>query len=214
MREERMARKLLNTIDSGSERVETPAARVFTDTEDHALVQRRLGTVYGILGVAVLVMYLAGVILTIGWWPGHFWPVHLLPAKILHLLLGIVLLLVAKHCFGPLRSPLVLSVFDLVGFAMVIATTGIILNFAPKMRLELMTVPPMLLICMLRAALVPSPPRWTLLVTALGVSSVPFSSWFIARDDPGWVETLPRESVPLMTGTWSIIAVAASFAIS
>ncbi len=212
-----MARKkLLHTIDSGSDgAVATPAARVFTDTEDHELVQRRLGTVYGILGTAVLVMYFAGALLTLLWWKGHFWELHLHPAKIFHLILGIILLLVAKHCFGPLRSPFMLSTFDLIGFAKVILATGIILNFAPKgLRLEIMTVPPMLLVCMLRAALVPSPPRWTLLVTAVGVSSVPISSWLIARSDPYWAETLPRESVPLMTATWSIIAVLASYRVS
>src|SRR5688572_32291980 len=124
-----MGQKLLHTIASGSDGVASSppfgAARVFTDTEDHELVQRRLGLVYQLLAGSVLGMYVAGVIFVGVFWREHFWEVHLSKGKFLHLGVGIVLLVLARILRrGPLRSSTLLSLFDIVGFAKVIAAAG------------------------------------------------------------------------------------------
>jgi eukaryotic-like serine/threonine-protein kinase len=211
-----MGQKLLHTIASGADGVgPTPAARVFTDTEDHELIQRRLGLFYGILGMSTLAMYVAGLVFMPIFWPARFWEVHLSAGKILHLAIVVVLLGTSRACRGRLRSSFLLSIADLFGPAEVVIAFGVMMNLAPPgVPIELLLMGPVVLVCVLRAALVPSPPRWTLLVTALGALPAPALSWFVVRNDPAWNVVVPRETVPVIMSVWCIITVVASYAIA
>jgi serine/threonine-protein kinase len=194
----------------------TPAARVFTDDDDHGLVQRRLGLLYGILGGIVLGFWAISVVIVAIMLPQRFWELHTSASKLVHLGTGIVLVLVYVVCRGKLRSRWVLSSLDLAGMFEISLSIALVVGLSPKgLRAEGVAPAAFLLAASLRAALVPSPPRWTVLVVALGAIPVPMGSYFLILHDETWNTALaPRESLAVIISAWCVAGVISSYAIS
>ena len=63
-----------------------------------------------------------------------------------------------------------LSVFDLLGMAKLMAITAVIITLMPaELQPHLLSLPVIVLLATMRAAIVPTPPRWTALVTFLSL---------------------------------------------
>jgi eukaryotic-like serine/threonine-protein kinase len=193
-------------------------ARVFTDEDDHSLVQNRLGMLYGVLGTISLTFYVIGIITMAIGLPKQFWTIHLSPAKVAHAVTGPTLLAVWLFCRRARLLPRwLLSSFDLVGLLMLLATVSTMIAFTPwtGLHAEFMVLPAVMLAASLRAALVPSPPRWTALVVAIAVTPAPFAAYEATLRDPTWsVELAPRIVIVMMATGWCIVAVGGAIAIS
>jgi serine/threonine-protein kinase len=88
--------------------------------------------------------------------------------------------------------------------------------FAPGgLRAEFLILPAVVLVSSMRAALVPSPPRWTALVAAVAAIPAPFGAYVATLNDPSWSNTLaPRAVVVVIVAAWGVISVASAFAIA
>jgi eukaryotic-like serine/threonine-protein kinase len=197
----------------------TELARVFTDEADHSFVQQRVGLLYGVLGIAVSGLYLVGVCIVLIGLPGMFWKVHLSPPKLIHLFVGPVLLAVAWLCRRPrLISRTLLSVCDLVGLTKLTATACTLIALTPPIHIQsaFLLLPVIVLIAAMRAALVPSPPRWTVLVVACAVTPAPIAAYLSTFRDPvAWVEQgVPRAFAVGITVGWCLVAIGCAFAIA
>ncbi|MDF2693718.1 MAG: serine/threonine kinase [Labilithrix sp.] len=195
----------------------TELARVFTDDADHAIVQQRLGLLYGVLGAAILLFWVAGVVTALVTVPDRFWWVHLSFAKILHLVAGLGLITIAIICRRTRLLPRwLLSVFDVGGTAKLMILVGAMIAFIPTgIHAEFLILPAVVLVTALRAALVPSPPRWTTLVAAVAALPTPFAAYLSTARDPSWSDQLiPRAVVVVVVTVWSIVAVACAYAIA
>jgi eukaryotic-like serine/threonine-protein kinase len=213
------AEKLLQTAiraDASLTATSTPAARVFTDTNDHELVQRRLGMVYGFVGVVSLFFWLFGVVTASIVLPERFWELHLSGGKLGHLLVSVVLISVWAICRGKPRSRWFLSAMDIAGATKVTAAASVIVAFAPPgFRIEWVGLTMFIVLMSLRSALVPSPPRWTVLVSAVASIPVPIGAYESTLRDPTWNQTLfPRGILVLIVAIWCIAGVMATYAIS
>ncbi len=196
----------------------TALARVFTDEEDHAFVQHRLGLLYGLLGGIVSGFYAIGVVLMRLGMPEQFWKIHLSPAKLLHLIVGPALIGIGIVCRRPRLLPRwLLSAFDTVGLFKVVGAAGLMIAFTPPtgIHAEFMILPAVALAGTLRAALVPSPPRWTALVVALDAASAPFTSYMATlRMGADAYPPFGRLVVAIFTTSWSVVTVVAAYLIA
>src|SRR5437762_10455207 len=91
------------------------AARVFTDTEDHDLVQRRLALVAGVISIILGAFWLLGIALSLVFIPDRFWDVQLSASKMAHIALVGATIGLHFSCRGRPRSRAVLSAVDLGG---------------------------------------------------------------------------------------------------
>ncbi len=193
----------------------TGAAHVFTDEEDHRLVQRRLGLVYGIMGALVFGFWAVGVAVIAVALPDLFWEIHLSAWKMLHLVTGLGLLVIWRLCQGPLRPRWLLSVFDVVAALKTMSIASAIVALSPgNLRSEFIGLAPLTLFVCLRAALVPSAPRWTALVALVAALPLPIGGYIAALNDPTWPDRVPRASVALVSAAWCIGAIVGAFAIA
>lgn len=192
------------------------SAQVFTDDDDHALVQRRLGLVYGLMGAIVLGFWVVGIVLLRVAIPERFWEIQLGASKVLHLLTGLGLLFVWAICRGPLRPRWLLSTMDVVGMFKSMTIAAVVIALSPEgLRSEFLALTPLTLLVCLRAALVPSPPRWTALVATAAALPIPLGGYVAALRDPTWHEELvPRSSVVVINAAWGVASVVAAYAIA
>jgi serine/threonine-protein kinase len=198
---------------------EGPAARpakIFTDTEDLALVQRRLGVVYGIVTLIVLGFYVLSQSFAVVAMPERFWELTFSVSKLVHLG-GVVLLALSwALCRGKLRSRAELALIDLIGSFETMVMMAVMIAFAPAgLRVEMLGCLAYLLAVCLRAAIVPSTPRWTLIVALTSAIPVPIGAYLAALHDPLWpVALVPRASMVIMAVGWCVSGTATAFAIS
>jgi serine/threonine-protein kinase len=192
------------------------AARVFTDTEDHELVQRRLALVSFVISIIVVLFWVLGIFLSAFFIPTRFWEVQLSVSKLSHIAIAAVVIGDWLLCRGPPRSRFVLSVVDIGGLFLLNAGLSVMIATQPAgMRGEALGVAALLLSAALRAAVVPSPPRWTAIVTATAATTVPIGSWIAIRDDRSWDEALvPRASFPFIVVAMCVAAVVTSYIIA
>jgi eukaryotic-like serine/threonine-protein kinase len=192
-------------------------ARVFTDDADHGIVQQRLGLLYGVLGAAILAFWVAGIVTSLATVPERFWAIHLSFAKILHLTAGIALIVVWLVCRRVQLLPRwLLSTFDVAGTAKLTLMVGAMIMFVPSgLHAEFLVLPAVVLVTSLRAALVPSPPRWTTLVAAVAALPTPFAAYGSTVHDATWNDAIvPRAVVVVVVTVWSLVAVASAYAIA
>ncbi len=191
-------------------------ARVFVDTDDHELVQRRLGLLYGVLGGIIATLFAVAFVAVAFVAPKRLLDVHTSLPKVVHVLSTLILFGAWWMCRGKLRSRLLLSLVDAFALFKVMVLVGVVIVFAPPtLGAEALALGPFLLIVMLRAAIVPSPPRWTLFVTALASLPVPVGMMLVAKDrDFGTVGVLPAPILPLMGLVWSATGTFAAWLIS
>lgn len=195
----------------------TELARVFTDEGDHEIVQRRLGLFYTVLGVVLLGLFIVGLGVIGLVMPHRFWIVHLSIGKLLHLLFALGVLGVGHLCRRVRLLPRwMLSVIDILGIAKMTTAIAFMIVLTPLMiHEEFLLLPAVVLVTSMRAAIVPSPPRWTALVSFFAGLPAPFTAYHAAVNDPSWVMlTAPRVVVVPFATVWVVIAIASSFAIS
>ncbi len=191
-------------------------ARVFADTDDHEHVQRRLGLLYGVLGAIIAFFFLVGAIAVAVAKPSMLVDVHTSVPKLVHAFAWILLVSAWWVCRGPLRPRWLLSLIDVGAMLKIMSLVAIIVVFAPaEMRAEAIVIGPFLLVVMLRAAIVPSPPRWTLLVTGLASIPVPIGMVVaMMRRSFAPMGMMPAEALPLMGAAWSMVGIFAAWTIS
>jgi len=61
---------------------------------------------------------------------------------------------------------------------------------------------------------VPSPPRWTVIVSTLAALPLPFGAYLASGRDPLWPAEIPRSSPFVMVGAWCVGGITAAWAIS
>jgi eukaryotic-like serine/threonine-protein kinase len=186
------------------------SAHVFTDQDDHAFVQERLALLYGVLGTVLLGMFVVGLVLAFVFFPERAWELHTNLSKLSHLLAGLGMLGGAAICRGRTRPRWFLSTFDVVAMAKAGFLISLIVYFAPTgLRVEFLGLPALVFVVSLRAALVPSPPRWTALVAIATAPSVPIGAFLRARSDPtfpvGGLES--PYSVLAFSMVWTVLTV-------
>jgi serine/threonine-protein kinase len=192
------------------------AAHVFTDEADHAFIQQRLGLLYGVFGLILAGFYVAGVLLMVVFHPNLFWVVHLAPAKLLHLVATTGVLSGAAFCRGKTRPRWALSVIDFGAMLTVMSIGSAVVYLLPReFRADFLGLVPLMMLGCLRAALVPSPPRWTVLVMSVAAIPMPIASWQRALGDPSLQGELSSPSTILAFCTASSVsAVIAAYVIS
>jgi eukaryotic-like serine/threonine-protein kinase len=204
-------------------KVETPdsdlladAANVFTDTEDYTLIQRRLGITYGIYALIVAGFYLLSGVFIAFMMPSRFFELAGSTSKLTHLFGAALLGATYLFCRGKPRPRWMLVAVDLVGSIETTLLMGVMVATAPQgLRAEMIGSLAFTLGVCLRAALVPSPPRWTLIVSVLSAIPVPIASYLCAWNDPLWpVELVPRSSMIMMSFGWCVAGTATAYAIS
>lgn len=208
----------MRTLDVSHEgaAVETPAARVFTDTEDHALVQRRLGVVYGIIGGVVFAFWVFTLVLGAMFMGANFWQVQTSLSKIIHLTTAFALVGSWLHLRGDLRSRATIAAIDVTAAFAINAATAAVIALAPLgVRPEAMGAPAYIVFITVRAALVPSPPRWTAIVAAISGIPVPFGAYFYMVKDPTWPEqAVPAGAQATLIFVWVLAGAIAAWAIA
>lgn len=194
----------------------TELARVFTDDADHEIVQHRLALLYGVLGAFTLGLFVAGIVIVALAFPERFWEIHVSRAKFLNLLFGLGFVGVWLAFRGPLRPRWLVSLLDVVGSAKIMLASAISVVTAPsELHVELAIFMPLLLVVFLRAAIVPSPPRWTALVAVICAAPAPFAVYIAAVNDPGWNSALaPPRLLAIGAALWSGVVVVAAWTIS
>jgi serine/threonine-protein kinase len=213
-----MAREVLKTnIVAAPSTKETPAAQVFTDEDDHAFVQARLALLYGVIGVLLIVMFLIGVVMVLAFFPERFWEIHSGISKLSNLAAAGIMLAGAAICRGPTRPRWFLSAFDVLAMAKLGFMISLVVYYAPfGLRVEFLGLPPLVLVASLRAAFVPSPPRWTALVAASAAPTIPYFAYLRAAHDP----TFPADglesprTVIAFAMVWTVISIVGAFMIS
>jgi eukaryotic-like serine/threonine-protein kinase len=195
----------------------TSDVALFTDDADHALVQDRVGLVYGFVGAASLAFYVVGVVFFYFARPDQLWRVHTSPVKVGHLLVALAFLGAFSLRRTAVRvSRAGLAAIDLGGGVGLMALAG--LTSIGKVRgfpFELILLVTFVFWATLRAALVPSPPRWTALVTALAAVPVAGGAYVMYLREPTWsVAILPKSILVVMVVAWSVAGVAAATTIA
>jgi hypothetical protein len=206
-----------NVLAAPSSGPSTPAAHVFTDEADHAIVQQRLGLLYGVLGAVLLGMFFVGVALTLVFFPEKFLELHTNLSKLAHVFAVLVMLGGALVCRGRTRPRWLLSTFDVVAMAKVGALISFVVYFAPLgLRVEFMGLPALVFIVSLRAAIVPSPPRWTALVAIAAAPAIPIGAFLRAKADPSFpLDGLESPYTVLTFSTvWSVLSIVGATLIS
>jgi serine/threonine-protein kinase len=192
------------------------AARLFTDTDDHDLVQRRLGITYGIFSLIILGFWvLVAVFIAIGM-PSRFWELQLSASKLVHLAGVLVLGGAWFLCRGPARSRSVLAAIDLGGSLILTTVAAVVIALSPQgIRAEVLGSVIFVLVVSVRAALVPSPPRWTVLVSAIAAIPTPIGAYACALRDAFWNDALmPRTAVLMISFGWAFAGILASYVTS
>src|SRR5687768_5249506 len=87
--------------------------RLFADTEDHELIQSRLGLVYGLMCLVVSGFYVLAACLIAIAVPGRFWELQLSSSKLMHLFGCFAFAGAWLYCRGKPRPPWQLAVVDL-----------------------------------------------------------------------------------------------------
>jgi eukaryotic-like serine/threonine-protein kinase len=193
------------------------APRVFTDEGDHEVVQRRLGLFYTVLGSVMTGLFFVGLLVVGVALPDRFWAIHLSVGKILHVVFAGAVLGLGYVCRrGRLLPRWVLSMIDILGIGKMMTVIAFMIVLTPlAIHEEFLLLPAVLLVSSMRAALVPSPPRWTALVSFFAGLPAPFTAYYAATHDPSWVMLkAPRTIVIPFTLAWCVIAIVSSFAIS
>ncbi len=182
--------------------------------DERALVQARLGTLYGVLAAIVLGLFVIGV--AGGLWVDRAWPdAEALRRRAAHLGTGLALLCVHALCRGPARSPRQLAAIDLGAMWAVSAAAAISVSSTRGVHVELMGVLVVALMSTLRAALVPTTPRWTLVVAVVSAVPAPLGTALAVMRDPTWDATsTPRGTFVLVAAAWSAAAVGAAWTIA
>jgi len=194
----------------------SPGAHVFADTEDHALVQQRLGLLFGIFALVLAGFLLLASVSLAFLAPQRFWEINLSWTRLVHLLAVLGLGAAWAVCRGPSRPRWLLAVLDIVGSMKLMTMAALMVALAPSgVRTELMACVVFVFVVTLRAAIVPSPPKWTALVCAVAALPVPVGAYAAAMRDPTWVDALfPRVATVVMTVGWCIAGTASAYAIS
>jgi hypothetical protein len=191
-------------------------ARVFTDTEDHEVVQRRLGIVSGVVALISLAFWVMGILLSFFFVPHRFWEIQLSPSKLSHVVLCVMTVGLWLLSRGKPRSRAVLSLVDVGGMLILNGSISFMIATQPDgMRGEGIGVSAFILGGALRAAIVPSPPRWTALVVLVGAITVPIGATIAVMHDSSWQHSpIPRESFPFVIVTMCLAGVATSYVIA
>ncbi|MBN9166688.1 MAG: hypothetical protein BGO98_44295 [Myxococcales bacterium 68-20] len=206
----RPSRKVASVPDTSIDPVSSAV-----EDEELALIQNRLGIVYGVLGAILLALWALAATLAVATTPDHGLRRLSSFGRIGHLVMALALLAGYVVCRSGRRSRAMLSVLDLGGMALIGLLAGAAISFAPGFRVELMSVLAIGLTLPLRAALVPTPPRWTLLVAALSAIPAPIGTILSSLADSTWNATVvPRAPFGFIACAWTVASVVSSFAIA
>jgi eukaryotic-like serine/threonine-protein kinase len=185
----------------------------FESTADHELVQRRLALTYGLFALLMTgVLVLSTVVVSFQTAIPVF---YLEPGKLAFI--GAIAVLVAAWlaCRGRLRPAPVLGCIDGLTLLALVSLLSLTATYAPAaLRVEQLNATLFALAVMLRAALVPSPPAWTALVSSIAAVPLPISAYLVMRDGRGVQPPFPAELGIALACCWGSAATVAAWAIS
>lgn len=183
--------------------------------EESDLVQERLAIVYGVLAAIVLGLWALAAVLAFVTLGSRVWTSVISPGRLGHLTLGLALGAAHLLCRGDRRSRPQLAALDLGGMLLVGLLAGTATALAHGFRVELMSVLALGLTLPLRAALVPTRPRWTLLVAAASGAPAPIGTIVSMLGDTTWNTTVvPRAPFAFVACAWTVASVVTSYAIA
>jgi serine/threonine-protein kinase len=200
--------------DSWSARLGTPLD--FADEEERALYQKRLGAAFGALaciraGLAVLELVFLAFLLQAS-------RASEVVAVVARLELGAVVALLVAHivCRGRLWSRTTLVALDAMTILVVATFAGVALSNAPAGRpTELVMAASFMLFAIVRSAMVPCAPRWTLIVS--GIATVPLLGGALSavRMHVTQGETaIPAWSHVFSLAMWCLVSIVAAASVS
>lgn len=133
------------------------------------------------IGVVFTGLYLVGVVVTPFLFPGLFWVIHLHPAKLFNLAVALGGLAVAALARRPAASPRLVMAFD-VGLPLVVFGAMAALSPTVPGAMALYFFPLLIsaLLLVVRAAVVPSPARRTLVIGLTSAVPVVISGYVLA----------------------------------
>ncbi|MDF2692930.1 MAG: serine/threonine kinase [Labilithrix sp.] len=182
---------------------------------DRALVQQRLGTVYGLLAVIVLGLWIVSTVGAAWSSVGPAYATVFAWSRIAHLVLGVGFVCAWVVCRRGPQPHRLLAGLDLSAMCLVSVVAAVSVSFKHGVHAELMGVIAFALVTSLRAALVPTSPRWTLCVVGGAALPVPLGIWFAIMGDTSWNDAVVnRHTFVLVAVTWTVGASLAAIAIS
>jgi hypothetical protein len=192
------------------------SAAIFTDTEDGELVQRRLALLYRIFALVVFGFFVLITAYSAIAMSSRFWELQRSPSKAAHAAGLVVLVCAWLICRGRPRSARVLAATELTAALGLTTAASFVVAYAARgFTAEFMGVLVFILSVTLRAALVPSRPRWTAFVAAVAAVPVPIGAYVSALHNLRWHESLvPRSLVLVLSLGWCIAGIVTTFAIS
>ncbi|MEA2752100.1 MAG: eukaryotic-like serine/threonine-protein kinase [Myxococcales bacterium] len=184
----------------------------FSSTADHDLVQRRLSTTFGLFGLILLGVLVLGTIANLVFVPELAVAVDVPRGAYVG---SIVVLLGAwRICRGPRLPWRLLAFVDGATLFAVVALLSATAAYAPaQLRTEHIAGSLFALIVPLRAALVPTPPVWTVFVSSIAAIPLPITAYVtgIAGETTG---AFPRALGIVLVVCWCVAATVAGAAIS
>ena len=150
-------------------------------------------------------MYVAGIVLVLLTMPARFWGFHTHPAKIANLGFAISSTLIWRYVRRPECPSWFAMVCDVLLPFSVTFTVALVAGTVPSVfALYLAPVLFLAIVLVLRAALVPSPPRRTVVVGAVASLPVVWTAYFLSAKDP----QLPPPFTPVLvaggTFVWAV----------
>jgi len=185
----------------------------FSDTSDHELVQRRLALTYGLFALIMAGVLVLAVAATAPSAPERAFELD--GPKVAFI--GAIAVATAAWLItrGKRLPERLLECTDGSTLLALMALVSFSATYAPaELRLEHMNATLFAVVVMPRAALVPSPPRWTALVSSLAAIPLPISAYLLMRDGRGVQPPFPAEHVIVVAAGWGVAATVAAWMIS
>jgi eukaryotic-like serine/threonine-protein kinase len=185
----------------------------FSDDAEHELVQRRLGLTYGLFALLLAGIYvLATIAMAILMGVSAVAPDVAAGAALASIAILATAWLV---CRGELRPPAVLAIVDGGSLLSLVTLLTVASLYTPvELRGEHVAVIVFALVVTLRAALVPSPPLWTVLVSAVAAAPVPLGTYVLVGQGRGVQPPFPPELGIVLDAGWCVAGTVAAWAIS
>jgi eukaryotic-like serine/threonine-protein kinase len=185
----------------------------FGDTRDHDLVQSRIARTYGLFALLLAGFWVLGTIPMAVLAPAQ--AVDLDASKAMYLACIVVLAVAWRICRRATLPWVVIGIIDVVSLLSLSALLAVWAVYAPAgLHLEQLGVTLFALFVMLRAALVPAPPRWTAAVSAVAAVPLTISSYALMRNGRGMAEPFPGVIGVIMVATLGAMVTIAAWQIS
>jgi eukaryotic-like serine/threonine-protein kinase len=185
----------------------------FSATTDYALVQRRVGLTYGLFALLLTGVFVLTTATLAAFAPAQVFAFE--PTRITYLVSIAVLAAAWLLCRRKLLPHSILAAVDGGSLLSLIALLSFTVTYAPSgLHAEHFATILFALVVTLRAALVPSPPGWTAVVSAVAAAPLPIGAYKLMRDGRGMDKPFPGVLGIVVVAALCVAATIAAWAIS